>query len=172
MSDNSENNDRAVKQEAATVLAPTAIGRSKKRRLKVPRPVVLKGYKGAFANRAFEIYKPRVKLGRSPYSDIILRAQSISAKHAELRYSAGAWLIVDLQSANGTYVNGQRILQQQLEDGDDVLLGEEEFVFNPKTDVSMLATQLEVKPKRVLAALAISVVLFAFGLSLYLLVAA
>ena len=45
-------------------------------------------------------------IGRSPQSDLVIRDMTVSWRHAELRRSAGEWVLVDLGSTNGTRVNG------------------------------------------------------------------
>jgi adenylate cyclase len=47
----------------------------------------------------------------------------VSQQHARLDYQAGQWVITDLDSRNGTFVNGQRVQSQVLRNGDEVQLG-------------------------------------------------
>jgi hypothetical protein len=47
-------------------------------------------------------------IGRAPECDFALRDMTVSWRHAELRPSAGSWVLVDLDSKNGTHVNGWR----------------------------------------------------------------
>lgn len=47
-------------------------------------------------------------IGRAPESDYVLRDMTVSWRHAELRPSAGSWVLADLGSKNGTHVNGWR----------------------------------------------------------------
>jgi pSer/pThr/pTyr-binding forkhead associated (FHA) protein len=47
-------------------------------------------------------------IGRSPASDNELSDMTVSWRHAELRPSAGHWVLADLDSKNGTHVNGWR----------------------------------------------------------------
>ena len=47
-------------------------------------------------------------IGRSPECDFIVRDMTVSWRHAELRPAAGHWVLVDLDSKNGTHVNGWR----------------------------------------------------------------
>ncbi len=53
----------------------------------------------------------------------------MSRQHARLDYAMGAWLLVDLESRNGTFVNGERVAQAELGDGDVIELGHTLFVF-------------------------------------------
>lgn len=154
----------------ATELAPVVIGRSREVPiLQLARPVYLRGVFGHYENRVFEIYTKTVSIGRSPYNDIVLQSSSVSSRHAVLSTVDGAWSIKDLDSSNGTYVNGDRIVQGQLLDGDDLLLGEEEFVFNPAANAER-PSNLEIKPLRLLKALAVGVVVLVLTLLGYYLV--
>lgn len=47
-------------------------------------------------------------IGRSPDCDLVLRDMTVSSRHAELRRVAGNWLLADLDSTNGTHINGWR----------------------------------------------------------------
>jgi hypothetical protein len=56
----------------------------------------------------------------------------VSRRHAELSYQGGAWFVVDLDSTNGTYLNGVEVqpkVRTPLKDGDRLALGELEIVF-------------------------------------------
>jgi hypothetical protein len=71
------------------------------------------------------------RIGRSPDNDIIVAALGVSKQHAELRRtSAGRYSIIDLGSHNGTYVNGTRISEhelQELNEGDIIVIGHATF---------------------------------------------
>lgn len=75
-------------------------------------------------------------IGRNPMCDLRINNPSISRKHAEVRVDAatGRYSVHDLNSSNGTYVNGARLQHADLNDGDEVLCGEFEIVFHA-TDV-------------------------------------
>jgi len=69
-------------------------------------------------------------LGRLPSSSITLNDEQASARHALLRWEQGSWLLQDLGSSNGTFVNGHRIDKQVLKDGDQVQLGTTHLTFS------------------------------------------
>jgi hypothetical protein len=73
--------------------------------------------------------KPEVILGRSREADIRLADPNVSRKHAAIRRIGSAYWVADLDSTNGTLVNGKRVTRQQLEDGDRITLGSTEVVF-------------------------------------------
>jgi cytochrome P450/NADPH-cytochrome P450 reductase len=68
-----------------------------------------------------------LRIGRAPDNDIVASDLGVSRYHAELRNVAGAYHIVDLDSANGTFVNGQRVTAAPLSDGDIVGIGSATF---------------------------------------------
>lgn len=70
-----------------------------------------------------------VLIGRDPQNDVVLDDRRVSRKHAEIRLRLGRYTLYDLQSTNGTYVNGRRVAEKVLEDGDKVSIGGLEIVF-------------------------------------------
>ncbi len=64
---------------------------------------------------AFPLRKERVILGRDEGVDIRLPVSAVSRRHAELRFERGRWLAVDLESRNGTLVDGHAITEEELE---------------------------------------------------------
>jgi hypothetical protein len=73
--------------------------------------------------------KRTVVLGRSRECDIQLSDPNASRRHAELRQEGASYWIVDLDSTNGTEVNGSRLAQAKLEHGDRITIGSTEIVF-------------------------------------------
>jgi pSer/pThr/pTyr-binding forkhead associated (FHA) protein len=68
---------------------------------------------------------PLCRLGRAPDNDLCFENDSVSGHHAEVYHLPdGSFHICDLGSTNGTWVNGQRIQNQILKNGDIVELGE------------------------------------------------
>jgi len=69
-----------------------------------------------------------MKIGRRPDNDIIVSDIGVSKQHAELRQApGGAYMIVDLGSHNGTYLNGTRVNQAELKEGDILAIGHATF---------------------------------------------
>lgn len=63
-------------------------------------------------------------IGRSDGCNLVLKGNGkASRKHAEIRHSEGRFMITDLGSHNGTSVNGQKVMEQLLGDGDSIVIG-------------------------------------------------
>jgi hypothetical protein len=71
-----------------------------------------------------------VLIGRDPQNDVVLDDRRVSRKHAEVRLRLGRYTLYDLQSTNGTYVNGRRVAEKVLEDKDKISIGGLEIVFH------------------------------------------
>jgi FhaA, N-terminal domain/FHA domain len=71
----------------------------------------------------------RVVLGRSREADIVLQDPNVSRRHAELRRDESGWQIVDLGSTNGIKVNGRRVNNQPLSQGDQITIGVTDLTF-------------------------------------------
>ena len=76
-----------------------------------------------------EIAKRRFVLGRSKDCDIQLTDPNVSRHHAELRQEAAAYWLIDLDSTNGSQVNGHRTARAKLESGDTITVGSTDLVF-------------------------------------------
>lgn len=71
---------------------------------------------------------PVMRIGRSPDNNIVVSDLGVSKQHAELRRTpAGRCSIIDLGSHAGTYVNGTRVSQQELNEGDIIAIGRATF---------------------------------------------
>jgi signal transduction histidine kinase len=90
---------------------------------------------GADQGKRFEFMSSLVSLGRDLSNTVRLHADhEVSRRHAELRLDREGYRIVDLGSANGTFVNGQPIDQTPLRPGDRVQLGQTVMLFNLAND--------------------------------------
>jgi Protein of unknown function (DUF3662)/FHA domain len=68
-------------------------------------------------------------LGRSRDCEITIEDPNVSRRHAEIRLENGSWSIVDLGSTNGVEINGEKVDSARLEQGDRIVLGRTELVF-------------------------------------------
>ena len=72
-----------------------------------------------------ELYtlSPMSSVGNDPACTIVLQDRFMSSKHAEIKAENGAWVLRDLGSTNGTYVNNRRIDKHELVDNDFIKFG-------------------------------------------------
>ena len=70
-----------------------------------------------------ELTKDRTSLGRRPYNDIVIDNMAVSGEHAVVQMSGIESYIEDLNSTNGTYVNGKTVKKQQLHHEDTIEIG-------------------------------------------------
>jgi FHA domain-containing protein len=68
-------------------------------------------------------------IGRSPDNAVIIDNPAVSGHHARVYSESGAMILEDLNSTNGTYVNGQHTPRRLLRSGDVVLIGKHQLVF-------------------------------------------
>ena len=68
-------------------------------------------------------------IGRSPDCTVHLADTSVSRKHAEVRPDGDGWLLVDARSTNGTRVNGAKVGERRLADGDAITVGDVQLRF-------------------------------------------
>src|SRR3970282_697560 len=73
--------------------------------------------------------KPQIGIGRAPDNDIVIDNLAVSGHHAKLLVEEGRFLVEDLNSLNGTFLNNQRIRKSALKDGDEILIGEHTLLF-------------------------------------------
>jgi len=69
-----------------------------------------------------------ITVGRDPKNDIVLDDRRVSRRHAEVRLRLGRYTLYDLQSTNGTFVNGRRIAEMVLSDDDRITIGGAELL--------------------------------------------
>jgi signal transduction histidine kinase len=88
---------------------------------------------GADQGKRFEFRSNPVALGRDNSNAIRLHDTEVSRRHAELRQDDDTYRVVDLGSANGTYVNGQLIDQAPLRSGDRLQLGQTILLYHDQS---------------------------------------
>lgn len=96
---------------------------------------------GAEVGKMYKLNEGETMLGRSHRADVRIEDDSISRLHAKVTLSGTDILIEDLGSSNGTLVNGDRVAQAPLKDGDKIRLGETtilKFTFHDRLDESFV----------------------------------
>ncbi|MGI8497576.1 MAG: FHA domain-containing protein [Gemmatimonadaceae bacterium] len=79
---------------------------------------------GAPKGRGFDVRAPLAQAGRGEHNDIVIPDGSVSESHAKFQRRSTGWVVVDMNSTNGTYVGGKRIAGEQALSGEcDVRLG-------------------------------------------------
>jgi len=85
--------------------------------------------RGPNAGSRFLLDHSTTTAGRHPESDIFLDDVTVSRRHAEFRRDAGEFVVVDVGSLNGTYVNREPVDTAVLANGDEVQIGKFRLVF-------------------------------------------
>ena len=80
-------------------------------------------------NGSFNLGVGSKKIGRDSANDFVLDEETVSGEHAKIIEEDGTFCIQDLGSRNGTYVNDEKVVRQQLKDGDTIRLGKAEMKF-------------------------------------------
>src|SRR5271168_3327911 len=97
----------------------------------VPRLLVIKG---ADEGKQFDLTEPMVCIGRDASNGIRLHDTEVSRRHAEVRQSDAGFQLHDLDSANGTFVNNQKIKHADLAAGDHIAIGQTVLVYSSGRD--------------------------------------
>jgi len=85
--------------------------------------------RGPNAGSRFLLDRDTTSSGRHPDSDIFLDDVTVSRRHAEFRREGGEFVVIDVGSLNGTYVNREPVDQAVLANGDEVQIGKFRLVF-------------------------------------------
>jgi pSer/pThr/pTyr-binding forkhead associated (FHA) protein len=70
-----------------------------------------------------------ITVGRTPANNIQVEDKAASRKHCLIKAVGDSWMLVDLGSANGTKVNGDRVKEWDLSDGDRIKIGKTVLAF-------------------------------------------
>jgi hypothetical protein len=94
-----------------------------------PGSALLVVQRGPNSGSRFLLDKDVTTAGRHPESDIFLDDVTVSRRHAEFHREGGAFVVRDVGSLNGTYLNRERIDDSRLSNGDEVQIGKYRLVF-------------------------------------------
>lgn len=90
---------------------------------------------GALKGSRLIVKTPVANIGRAEYNDLVIPDESVSTSHAKLLRREGVWILVDLESTNGTQVDGERIsTDTPIAPGTMVRFGDVQVVFEPTDD--------------------------------------
>lgn len=114
---------------ASQPVAPVAYAEPKRKKKALSgAPTSIAVIDGPLVGSTIPLTGATIVVGRSPDSALVLNDSYSSARHARFFLSEGTWFIEDLQSTNGTYVNGGRIDHPiPVNSGDEVRIGHTTF---------------------------------------------
>jgi len=108
-----------------------------------PAPAVLANFlvrSGALKGQRLVVKTPVANIGRADYNDLVISDESVSTTHAKLQRREGVWVLVDLDSTNGTFVDGERVKgESPLGPGVTVRFGDISLLFEPTDDSARVA---------------------------------
>lgn len=115
----------------------------------------------------FRVLKPEAVIGSGEDNQFVIRRPSVSSRHASLAFRKDRYEISDLDSTNGTFVNGRRIKgPTAIRLGDEIRLGDASFILGKPADAAVTGSKRKrVFPAKVLTRRgAIEVALLAFAI--------
>jgi pSer/pThr/pTyr-binding forkhead associated (FHA) protein len=83
-----------------------------------------------------EFNRPEMLVGRHSVADLRLRLPDVSRRHCRFVFAAGRWQVFDLNSLNGVFVNGQRVHEATLANGDMIRIGTYTFKVELRASLS------------------------------------
>lgn len=92
---------------------------------------------GSLKGKRLTVRTPVVNIGRGDYNDLVIPEASVSASHAKLQRREGIWVLTDLGSTNGTFVDGERVTDETpLGPGAAIRFGEVTTLFESTDDTT------------------------------------
>lgn len=90
-------------------------------------------FRGRRKEGSYDLDKKRITIGRGDESDIRLDNPLVSRSHARVAFVDGKWRVEDLATANGLWLNGERVTTADLQIGDTIEIGHHVLVFESPT---------------------------------------
>jgi pSer/pThr/pTyr-binding forkhead associated (FHA) protein len=112
---------------------------------------------GELKGKRLPIKVPVVNIGRGDYNDVVISDPSVSTMHAKLQRREAIWILTDLGSTNGTFVEGERLTgEMPLSPGTTLKFGDVSALFEPldetvpaaRTNRTRMVERIEVKPPK------------------------
>jgi pSer/pThr/pTyr-binding forkhead associated (FHA) protein len=92
-----------------------------------------------------EIFAPVANIGRGAHNDVVIQDESVSEFHAKMQRRDDSWFISDMGSTNGTYVNGERLVDEaRIGHGAELRFGGVKTMFRPMLGAGKGAEQTRV----------------------------
>ena len=93
--------------------------------------------RGPLSGTRLPLTRAVTSIGRAEENDIVIADDSVSSSHATILLKAGSWYVVDLRSANGTFVDGYRVAgERMLSAGSLLTVGQVKMIFWPASHLS------------------------------------
>lgn len=120
--------DPAFRRELEGKLSPDAIHQSDPSELEIQTAHLLVASRGEVVAE-ISLNRPRMVLGRDHNCDISLDSSYVSRYQNLFMETPNGWLLIDLSSTNGCFVNGRRVTHHELQDGDIIAVGHHQISF-------------------------------------------
>ncbi|MCS6977283.1 MAG: ATP-binding protein [Gemmatales bacterium] len=98
--------------------------------------------RGPDEGKRFEVAAPIISIGREASNTVRLHDTEVSRRHAEIVQTRDGYLLVDLKSSNGTYLNSVSIKESLIRSGDHIQLGQTVLVFTAAAGDGVSASDL------------------------------
>ena len=103
-----------------------------------PDLATLEVMRGPLSGTRFPVTRAVSSIGRAEDNDIVIADESVSSSHATLLAKAGSWYVIDLRSANGTFIDGYRVAaERMLSPGSLLTIGQVKMIFWPASHGSL-----------------------------------
>ena len=88
--------------------------------------------------KEYPIQKSAIIVGRAPGNEIVVDNLAVSGSHARIYVEEGKFVLEDLNSLNGTFLNGQRIRKSVLKQGDQIAIGKHTLEYSDSGGLNIL----------------------------------
>jgi len=113
--------------------------------------------------QSYDFGAGRISIGRDDSCDITLDHSMVSRNHAEINFSKGRIKLTDLDSTNGTFLNGNQIQSADVNEGDTLVVGKDGPNLTFRLQQKQSRSKISVSPKAILIPLLIVVILISVG---------
>jgi len=105
---------------------------------------------GPLAGTRYSLGGAEIVVGRAPLSSVVLNEPEVGWRHCQIRRQGDRFVLTDLRTSSGTYVNGMRSAERWLEDRDQIGVGKTILMFRSQEQVEDIAVRRDAEVKPVL----------------------